>query len=134
MVENPSTFSTLHEETEGEKLTIKILGRLDAVSAQETERRISQLIDQNETKLLVLNLGNLHYISSAGLRVLLSLHKKMHALSGAMLLCEPTSQVWDILKISGFDRLLEFAKSPAEVEEFEKKLRHKIDKHQSLPL
>lgn len=94
------------EETKGDLLILKIKGRLDAISTPSAERGIFAQINQGNHRLL-LDFTALNYLSSAGMRMLLSITKKLKALSGKLVLCCVSSQVMDVLKMSGFDHVLE---------------------------
>ncbi len=83
-------------------------GRLDAAGAPEVETRCKALIQQGSRRLLV-DLRNVDYISSAGLRSLLVLAKAMRASAGAMVVCSLTPTVREIMVISGFDHILSLA-------------------------
>ena len=80
---------------------LKIDGRLDTVTAPDLEKRINEL----NVKGLVLDLLNLEYISSAGLRVLLSSHKKFVKLDG-MKVVNVVPAVMEIFEITGFADIL----------------------------
>ena len=85
------------------KLTIKLEGRLDTTTAPDLQSEIdSSLEGVNE---LVLDLEKLEYISSAGLRVLLSAQKKMNA-QGSMTLINVGDAVKEIFEITGFIDIL----------------------------
>lgn len=80
---------------------VKIDGRLDTVTAPDLENRINEL----DAKEIILNLENLEYISSAGLRVLLSTHKKYAKLNG-MKVTNVVASVMEIFEITGFADIL----------------------------
>ena len=80
---------------------LKVEGRLDTITAPELEKSINEV----EAKEIVLNLGNLEYISSAGLRVLLSTHKKFVKLNG-MKVTNVKSEVMEIFEMTGFADIL----------------------------
>lgn len=103
----------MQEEKNGNSWVIKIQGRLDALSAPIAERRIFQLIE-NGCKGFVLNLSEVDYLSSAGMRMLLSTTKKLKGVSGKVVLCKITPNVLDVLKMSGFDYVLECVDTEAE--------------------
>lgn len=94
-------------------LIVTIKGRLDAISSPTAEKRVFELINDGANKV-VLDLAGVEYLSSAGMRMLLSTTKKLKGLSGKMVLSSVTPNVMDVLKISGFDHVLEIAKSESE--------------------
>ena len=82
---------------------IKIEGRLDTTTAPELEKTIN---DEGEAlKNLVIDFKAVNYISSAGLRVLLSAQKKMN-IQGSMELVNVCEEVMDILEMTGFADIL----------------------------
>jgi anti-anti-sigma factor len=82
-------------------LVISVKGRLDALTAGEFEKNLLETIAQGDKKLL-LDLSELQYISSAGLRSLLVLAKKLKAEAGEILFSGLQGPVAEVFKISGF--------------------------------
>ena len=90
-------------EKENGVTVIKIEGRLDTTSAPELEKAIN---DEGEAlKNLVLDFKGVDYISSAGLRVLLTAQKKMNV-QGSMELINVGEAVMDIFEMTGFADIL----------------------------
>ena len=83
---------------------ISVSGRLDAVTAPEFEQVCAPLIEAGE-KLLIADLANLEYISSAGLRSILSAAKKLKAIQGEIRFCNPNKMVKEVFSMSGFDTM-----------------------------
>ena len=82
---------------------IALEGRLDTTTAPELEKAIN---DEGEAlKSLVLDFGGVDYISSAGLRVLLTAQKKMNV-QGSMELTNVGDAVMDIFEMTGFADIL----------------------------
>lgn len=100
----------MKEESKGEVLVLRIQGRLDAVSSPTAERKVFDFINNGQHKLL-LDFAGVDYLSSAGMRMLLSVTKKLKTLSGKLVLCSVTTNVMDVLKMSGFDHVLELTKT-----------------------
>jgi anti-anti-sigma factor len=94
------------QERDGDVIIVRLSGRLDSSTAKSAEDGIAAAIAGAETPRLVIDLGGLSYISSAGLRVLLVTNKKIKQASGRMALCGPTAAVREVLSISGFDTIL----------------------------
>ena len=67
----------IKQEKDGEKLTVALEGRLDTTSAPQLDKELGTLGD--DVKELVFDIKYLDYVSSAGLRILLSMHKTMNA-------------------------------------------------------
>ena len=90
----------------GSQLNVAIIGRLDTVTAPELEAEVNaDLADVND---LVLDFSDLQYISSAGLRVILSLQKTMNK-SGKMTIKNVNDTVMDVFEITGFADILNIA-------------------------
>ncbi len=90
-------------EQNNEEMTIRLSGRLDTLTAPKLDVEIEDL-PQNVTKL-VLDLKDLNYISSAGLRVLLTAQKKMNKL-GSMRVLNVCPEVMEVFKMTGFEDIL----------------------------
>lgn len=82
---------------------IEVSGRLDTTTAPSLDKVIQE--DLQDTTALVLDLKELEYISSAGLRVLLSAQKKMQKI-GSMKLKNVCEDVLEVLDITGFADIL----------------------------
>ncbi len=87
----------------GRELTIGLEGRLDTLTAPELESTLKEQLP--ETDSLVLDLGGLTYISSAGLRVLLSAQKIMAKADG-MVVRNASEEVMEIFEVTGFSDIL----------------------------
>ena len=86
-------------------LVVEVKGRMDAVTVQDFDKTTQALVDQGKTKI-VLDLSGLDYISSAGLRGLLALAKKLKTKQGKLSLCSLSGMVREVISLSGFDQIL----------------------------
>ena len=86
-----------------EETTIELVGRLDTTTAPALDKTVNE--DIAGTKNLVLDLKGLEYISSAGLRVILSAQKKMQKI-GAMKLTNVCEAVMEVFEMTGFADIL----------------------------
>ena len=86
---------------------IRICGRLDTVTAPALDKAINE--DLGEVENLVLDVKDMEYISSAGLRVLLSAQKKMQK-TGSMKLIHVCEEVMDVFEMTGFADILSIEK------------------------
>ena len=93
----------INKHREGDKLTLAPIGRVDTVTALELESAI--VLDGVEE--LVFDLAQVDYVSSAGLRVLLSALKKMAGKS--MKIANSTPAVKEIFDVTGFSDIFTFA-------------------------
>ncbi len=80
--------------------------RLDAVTAPETEEKLLQLIAREKPEQLTCNFSETDYVSSAGLRVMLVVTKRMQKTGGKFLLKGMLAGVYDIFKLAGFHTVL----------------------------
>jgi len=85
-------------------MELSISGRLDAVSAVEADKDFNSVIDEGHETLLV-DLSALNYISSAGLRVLLVVAKRIQQNNGKVVLCALSENVKEVFEISGFSSI-----------------------------
>lgn len=84
-------------------LIIFIAGRIDTTTAPEAETKIKSLIDGVSS--LTLDFSKVDYVSSAGLRVLLSVQKIMNK-QGEMKLVHVNESVYEIFEVTGFSDIL----------------------------
>lgn len=91
----------INTEYESKVITVFVSGDLDAVTAPELEKALSELIG-TYAKPLVVNLEGVEYISSAGLRVILSTGKKMKEIEKQIFLAGLSGAVKKVFEISGF--------------------------------
>ena len=94
---------TINKQQNGNVLTLALQGRLDTVTSPELEAELKNSLDGVES--LVLDLSGLEYISSAGLRVLLSAHKTMSVRSG-MKVTNAGEIVREVFEVTGFSDIL----------------------------
>ena len=107
---------------------LRVAGNTDSASADELENKVIEVIDGG-ARHLVLDLSEVPYMSSAGLRVLQEAFTRLRALSGSesnketyrkiadgsytspyLKLVNPTKEVMEVLKMSGFDMLVSIEK------------------------
>jgi len=98
---------------EGGCLILRLVGRLDAVTSPGVEKDVSDMIDGDELKILM-NFKGVSYLSSAGMRMLLATTKKLKMLSGKLVVSDVDPNVMDVLKMSGFDHVIDLVASEEE--------------------
>ena len=76
-------------------------GRVDTTTSGPIEEAIRRIVDNGARNLLI-DLGGVEYISSAGLRVFLVLAKRMRDLHGQLVLCGLTGPVRQVFQLAGF--------------------------------
>ena len=94
---------TIEIKRNAEETIIKLVGRLDTITAPALDKTINE--DIAGTKNLVLDVKELEYISSAGLRVLLGAQKKMQKI-GSMKLTNVCEEVMEVFEMTGFADIL----------------------------
>ena len=97
---------TIEIKKTAQETIIEIVGRLDTTTAPKLDKTINE--DIAGTKNLVLDLKKLEYISSAGLRVLLSAQKKMQKI-GSMKVINVCEEVMEVFEMTGFADILTIA-------------------------
>lgn len=100
-------------EKHGETLVVIPNGRLDSNTAPGFERELNGYVARGE-KRVVLDMTQLDYISSAGLRVVLMLVKQLKAQNGRALLCGMKPAIKEVFDISGFSKILQIVPSRAD--------------------
>jgi anti-anti-sigma factor len=92
------------QEQAGEVVVVRLKGRLDSSSAQSAEESFAGVLAGGAERLAV-DLSEIEYISSAGLRVLLVVAKKLGQVNGKVVLFGLGPRVQEVFAISGFDRI-----------------------------
>jgi len=94
----------IEKKSEGSKLELAVSGRMDTTTAPQLDEELKKSLDNvNE---LVLDFSGLEYISSAGLRVLLSAQKRMNNQQGTMRVVGANEIVKEIFDVTGFSDIL----------------------------
>ena len=94
---------TINKTQEGSCLTLALTGRLDTMTSPELEAELNRSLEDAQS--LVLDFTGLEYISSAGLRVLLSAHKAMSG-KGGMKVTHINEVVREVFDVTGFSDIL----------------------------
>lgn len=95
---------TISEARDGEFMTLFIDGRVDTTTSPELQNRI--LLVFQKVGNLVLDFSKCEYVSSAGLRALLIGQKTAKSKGGSMKLVNVPEALMQILKVTGFDKIL----------------------------
>ena len=88
------------KQIDGKVLNLSISGHIDATTAPELEKIVNA--DVAKVEKIVFDMANVEYISSAGLRVLLSVHKAMSSKGGEFVLENVSNDVKNVLEMTGF--------------------------------
>jgi anti-sigma B factor antagonist len=93
----------IEKTIEGNQLTIKLEGRLDTNTAPELDEELKEVLPGVED--LVFDFGGLKYISSAGLRLILTTQKTMNQ-QGSLVIRNVNDMVMEIFETTGFTDIL----------------------------
>ena len=94
---------TITKNQDGSKLTVKLEGRLDTMTAPELEKSLADSLDGITE--LTFDMEGLEYISSAGLRLLLATQKTMNK-QGEMKVAHVQEMVMEVFEVTGFNDIL----------------------------
>ena len=92
---------------ENEILTLFFEGELNSYNADGVEKDLNSTLEGKKFKSLVLSFENLHYISSAGLRIILKLKQRFNDSS----ICDASLEVYDVLQMTGFTNIMTVKKA-----------------------
>ncbi|HSX04644.1 MAG TPA: STAS domain-containing protein [Rhabdochlamydiaceae bacterium] len=91
-------------EESNHKKIVRLQGKIDAMSTPNLEKKLMPLIE-NEHKMSV-DFSKVEYLSSAGMRLLLSATRKMKAKGGMIVFFGMNDEVSEIIKMAGFEKIL----------------------------
>ena len=94
----------IQKSFENDRALLRLEGRPDTATAPELQQTLDQLLP--ETAALTLDFGALDYISSAGLRVLLTAQKQMNRKAGSMKLVGVKKEILEVFEVTGFADIL----------------------------
>ena len=94
---------TMNKTLNGDELTIALVGRLDTTTAPLLEAELKSVL--NGVTSLIMDFAELEYISSAGLRVLLSAQKTMNK-QGKMVVRHVNETILEVFEVTGFTDVL----------------------------
>lgn len=92
---------------------MKVKGRVDSATAPDLETALRSLVDTDKTQI-VLDLADVEYMSSAGLRAMVSTLKAVKRVNGDLRLASPSPRVEEVLRLAGLTSI--FSIYPSQVE------------------
>lgn len=95
---------TITKKVEGNTAVLSVEGWLDTQSSPELGKEMQDLLGIGE---LILDFDKLEYISSSGLREVVSAYKKMKSGNGTFSVIHVSSEVMDVFRMTGFDKKLD---------------------------
>jgi anti-anti-sigma factor len=96
---------TIKDDEQDDRVVVSLGGQLDTLTAKSLETHLAGHIAAGR-KRIVVDMRDLKYVSSYGLRVFLLTAKQLRSDRNAFVLCELTPEVQKIFKIAGFDKIL----------------------------
>lgn len=100
-------------ERQGGALSICIDGRIDGSNVVDFEKAVRTAIGDEDT-VVIMDFGNLIYVSSAGLRAVLLTGKTLRGRNAELVLCSLSEPIRKVFEISGFDKLFSIHPSRGE--------------------
>lgn len=95
----------IDQKTVADTTNMKIHGRVDAYWSEHLTKAINAAVAAG-ARYITLNLSRVEYISSAGIRLLISFHKQLRAKGGSLLIHHPSESVNSVLNLTGLDEVL----------------------------
>lgn len=95
---------TITKTMEQNTVILSVEGWLDTQSSPQLGEAVRTL---NDPESLILDFAKLEYISSSGLREVVSAYKKMKSIGGVFSVIHVSSEVMDVFKLTGFDKKLD---------------------------
>ena len=99
----------IKSDISSKNIVISLIGRLDTITSPQLEEEINSFSLEN-IETVILDLKELEYISSAGLRVVLMIHKKMNKLGGQLKLINVNDMILTIFDMTGMSEFLNIQK------------------------
>ena len=101
----------IETERDGGVLSVKVQGRVDGSNANDFHSDVQAAIADDDTAV-IMDMEQLAYISSAGLRVLLMLAKVLEQRKAGFAICSLSDPIREVFEISGFDKVIKVHESP----------------------
>ena len=96
---------SITDDVQGPAVVVRLSGQLDTLTAKPFETHLAQRIAEGQKRIIV-DLANVNYVSSYGLRVFLLTAKQLRSDRRAFILAALTPPVQKIFRVSGFDKIL----------------------------
>ncbi|MBR5496036.1 MAG: anti-sigma factor antagonist [Oscillospiraceae bacterium] len=90
---------------QGDIATAFLSGEIDHHSAKQMREKIDAFVEENSPKLLVLDFGEISFMDSSGIGIVMGRFKLMKSLGGAISIENASSHVSRVMKMAGLDRL-----------------------------
>ena len=102
----------LEVEDIGDVTVINFVDRkiLDEQNIQIIGEQLFSLVDEVGRRKILLNFGNVEFLSSAALGKLIALHKKLQAVGGRLILCNIDPEIYEVFEITRLDKFFNIQK------------------------
>ena len=109
-------FELIVEEPGAEKKLrqCQLLGYLDAHTVLKFEESLNDLLEREGASQLIVDIGQLKYISSSGIGAFMGLTQRARQLGGELVLVNPTEKVYNILSLLGFNKVFKIVDTQQE--------------------
>ncbi len=97
--------------TKSNVLIIRLVGELDHHTSAKLRQQIEQLIETKKIKHILLNMGELSFMDSSGLGVILGRYKQISQAGGKMVICSISNSIYRLFELSGMFKILQIVDS-----------------------
>jgi anti-sigma B factor antagonist len=106
----------LEVEDIGDVTVVNFVDRriLDEQNIQIIGEQLFSLVDEVGRRKLLLNFGNVEFLSSAALGKLIALHKKLQAVNGRLILCNIRAEIFEVFELTRLDKFFTIHKGEQE--------------------
>jgi anti-anti-sigma factor len=100
---------------ENDKLIVKLTGEIDHHSIKDIREEIDSIIIDSKPQSLILDLGEIDFMDSSGLGLVLGRLRRMNEICGKLFILNPTPRIEQILQMAGVDKLIPIIKNERNV-------------------
>jgi anti-anti-sigma factor len=93
----------------------QLVGSLDIYTASKVKKEITQIIDDEESESVILDMANVNHMDSSGIALLANIQKKMKSGGNKFGLLAPTNDIMAVLKLSSLDSFFTIYNSESEI-------------------
>lgn len=94
----------IEKRYDGDELTMAVSGRIDTLTSDDLDKQIKD--EEGNFNSLIMDFTDVEYISSAGLRILISTHKRLDADEIPFVITNVNDTINEIFRMSGFNKIL----------------------------
>jgi anti-anti-sigma factor len=109
-------MSIIQKQLPNDICLIILDGRLDQTQTPQLEAELTQLLDEDGRIKLIIDLSQVSYINSGGLRCLVGSWRKARQLEGNLVLCGLSNRLLEIFAMVGFDKVFQIVKDVNEAQ------------------